>query len=320
MFDKKNLKYLLVIGVLVIAWLVFFILRLSKPSDQALIDAKIPEETKDFFRTLARSGSEINIDFIKKLTKRDFDNEKDFGRKADNAFQKLEDDNFIVYYHDNDKELIRAQSTLKFAKSAILSLTELFGTYYYPSLVEGRKLPIYLASSRPDYKKVCKGLGTEIPDWSAAVTYIIYDDKGKSVCKGIILGETVYDDGNNSLKQTLWHEMAHFVHFTAVNLFQKKYFYNWEYEGLASYFAQEKRGIDRSIINSVKLDGQIANYLDSYWVGYSVYEYIELQYGITAIHQLIKRSYNEKITASVSGVTQNSFSSFESGWRNYYSR
>jgi len=320
MWDKAKSRLTWVIGIVFLVWLVYFIIRVSNPSDLSLVDAKIPEETKDFFRNLARSGSEINIDFIKKLTKRDFDNDKDYGRKTGKEFLILEDENFIIYYHHNDEELDRARLTLRYSSNAIPSLTNLFGTYFYPSLVGGRKLPVYLASSRNDYNQICQGLGFKAENWSAAVTCMIYDDAGKSVCKGIVLGETVYEDSGNALKKTIWHEMTHFVHFTAVDLIQKKVFYNWEYEGLASYFAQEKRGIDRSIINSVKLDGQIANYLDSYWVGYSVYEYIELRYGITAIHQLIKSSYNEKITASVSGVTQNSFSSFESGWRNYYSR
>lgn len=277
-------KYLIwILGLAGIFWVVLFIVLVNKPKHESLLDAKIPEETKEFFRNLASQGSEVTIDFIKKLTKRDFDNNYDFGKKSENGFQILEDNNFIVYFRNTKTEASRAHSTLRYANAAIEPLKSFFGTYFFPSSTESRKLTLYLAANKNDYMETCKGLGFESPNWSAAVTLMVYDNYGKAICKGIVIGETVQDNSQNNLEKVIWHEMAHFTHFLAVDLSQKKKFLNWEIEGTASYFAKEDRPINRDKIKSIQLEEQLENYLDTYWVGNSVFQYVTSNYGNTAV-------------------------------------
>lgn len=313
--------YLIYIGVSIFigVWIFSIIYSFELGKDTPpLIEAKIPESTKDFFSKLARLGSEVNIDFIKRLTKRDYDNEKDYGKEKDNQLLTLEDENFIVYYHSSKKELIRAQSVIQYANRAVQPLKALFGTYYYPSLVQGRKLPIYLAASRQDYNEIGRGLGFEMMEWSAAVTCMIYDNQGKNVCRGIILSEKVYDNADNSLEKVLRHEMAHFDHFSAIDITQKTKVLNWECEGIASYFAKEDRPINRTKIKSIQLDEQLENYLDSYWVGSSVFQYAASNYGNRAVPKIIQGSLKQNITDITPEVFNISFSGFENGWKNYY--
>lgn len=320
--DKpRDFLIYIVISIFLGVWISFIIYSFDQGKDTPpLIAAKIPEKTKEFFRNLALKESEINIDFIKKLTKRDYDNKKDYGKKTDKDFKLLEDEYFIIYYHNNANELERAHMTILAANNAIPYLKALFGKYFYPTLVEGRKLPIYLANSREDYNQICRGMGFDPINWSAAITHMTYDNQGKSVCRGIVLSEMVYNkDDVNEIKPTLWHEMAHYVHFTAVDLTKKVNFYNWEYEGIASYFAGEIRQVpnDKGLINSIRLNEQTANYLDSYWVGDQFYCYLKSKYGQGIIPKLIQTSYTEPITYVMTDFTKLSFEGIQADWRHY---
>jgi hypothetical protein len=297
----------------------YFISLVGKSDQEALVDAKIPEETKEFFRSISRMGGGINVDFIKKLTRRDFDNEEDFGKKTTNGFRILQDDNFIIYFRDKDSEKTRAQAVLKIAGEATEPLSSFFGNYFYPSAVEGRKLPIYLAVSRDDYYEICRSIGFNTPKWSAAVTSVVYDNTGKCICRGIVLGERVTLDAPDDMRKTLWHEMAHYVHFTAVDLTRKTEFFNWEYEGCASYFAGEKRSVppDKEKVRNIKLTEQTTDYLDAYWVGDYFYHYIDSKLGHETVPRLIRESLTQSIISSTSSVMQMPFSDVENGWRNY---
>ena len=312
-------NYLLwILGILGIFWVVLFIVLFNKPKHEAWVDAKIPEETKEFFRNLAKQGGEINIEFIKKLIKKDFDNEGDIGNRQEAGFIKLEDEYFIVYYHRNDYEKRRADNTLRYAHEAVQPLTSLFGLYFSPNRINGRKLSIYLTDSRKDYDKVCIGLGEKAQGWSAGVTFMVFDDSGKSVCRGIVISDLVGKSGYNGIKETIWHEMAHFDHFSAMDITKKTIVLNWECEGIASFFAKEERKIDRSKIKSIQLDGQLENYLDSYWVGNSVYKYIDGKYRTRVVPTIIQSSFSKNMIECFNAVTDKSFKAFEYDSRRYY--
>jgi hypothetical protein len=113
--------------------------------------------------------------------------------------------------------------------------------------------------------------------------------------------------------------MAHFIHFTAIKMNQKKIFYNWEYEGIASYFAGETRNVpnDKGLINSIRLDEQTANYLDSYWVGDQFYSYITSTYGQQFVPMIVQTSFTKPITYVITDFTKLSLEGIESDWRRY---
>ena len=163
-------------------------------------------------------------------------------------------------------------------------------------------------------------MGFDPVTWSAAITHITYDNQGKSVCRGIVLSEMVYNkNGLSEIKPTLWHEMAHYIHFTAVDLTKKGYFYNWEYEGIASYFAGEIRQVpnNRGLINTIRLNAQTSNYLDSYWVGDQFYCYLKSKYGQDFVPKFIQEAYANSVSYVVKDLTKTSLDGIELDWREY---
>lgn len=305
-----------IIGLVVLSWAAYLIFFLRNDNEDALVDAKIPEETKQSIRDLSRRSGEFQIDFVTRLKKKDYNNDSDIGQDPVNNYLLLEDDNFIIYFRETGNEEARARKILESANQAVLPLKSFFGHYFYPNLVNGRKLVFYLAPDRPDYNAACSKLGNAPPGWSAAVTYMIYGEDGQNMCKGIVLSEQV---SMADVKRVTWHEMTHFTHLQSLNLTLKRNLLDWECEGIAGYFAGDNWTVpyNPDMILNIDLTSSTSDYTDSYWIGLSVFTYFKTKYGESNMRRLIQDSYDSYIVEIFPLYTSTNFTSFQSGWKRY---
>lgn len=316
-----NRKFLLLIaGVFLFClWLGITIYTFTKDEGTPPItEAEIPESTKQFFRQLGELGH-IQIEWVKKIKEKEYDNDNDEGQKSGD-FRYIEDGNFVVYFRDNSLEKIRAERTLKQANNAIRPLAELFGKYFYPAIVKGRKLPIYLATDSKDYTKILSEMGGQGAVPSVGITYMKYSSDGDNLCSGIVLNGEIEDEsyGSDYPEIVLRHEMAHYVHLTSIDYYKKNGYLGWECEGIAGYFANEERSIPPpSSINKIHLDKDCENYHDNYWVGLKVFEYIESQNGKDKVKEFLQKSYYESAVKVIPVISNQPFQKFEEGWKIY---
>lgn len=285
-----------------------FIFNRDAPPVSAL---EIPQSTKDFFKRISDLGH-IKFDFVDSLDLGDFDNGGDYSED----FKKLEDENFIVYYHDNDDELVRAQKTLKYANMAIPELARFFGKYYYAKDTKNRKLPIYLAVSQADFDNTANRVGGSSVEWAAGLTFNSFSRNGDKICDGIVLNSMVQDGDATDLKKVVFHEMAHYNHFQCMDLLQKPKYMNWEVEGLAGYFAQDWNkeipgGVD---FNAYSLQRDPPNYTDSYWMGYHAFG---LATSLGSFSAILQKSYTSSLMEAIPENVGCSMNEYDNRWRSY---
>jgi hypothetical protein len=314
MKPKQRIIFIGFIALSIFGTILTFIFNRDAPPVAAL---EIPKSTKDFFKRISDLGH-IKFDFVDSLDLGDFDNDGDYSED----FKKLEDENFIVYYHDNKNELTRAQKTLEYANMAIPELASFFGKYYYAKDANNRKLAIYLAVSQDDFNATANNIGGSSVDWAAGLTFNSYSSNGDKKCKGIILNSMVQDGESADLKKVVFHEMAHYNHFQCMDLIHKNGYMNWEVEGLASYFAKDwNKQIPSEInINDYNLKIDPSNYADSYWMGYHVFDVFEEKYANSGFKNMLIKSFSKSLEISIPEASNESFDAFQNDWRNHCDR
>ena len=310
-----------IIGLVALSFLttiLTFVFNKDAPPISAL---EIPQSTIDFFKKIG-DLDHIKIKFVDSLNTDDYNNNKDFGSK-ESDFEKIEDDNFIVYYRDSNLELERANKTLQYANESIYHLSDFFGKYYYAKDAKNRKLSIYLAISEDDFAEISEKVGGSTVDWAAGITFNSFSSDGETICNGIVLNSMVQDGESTDLKKVVFHEMAHYNHFQCMDLTRtEKIYMDWEVEGIASYFAKDwnKRIPDNKNINDYSIMESPENYLDSYWIGYHVFSAFEVNYNSNNFHKLIKESYTKSIIDAIPLVSGYNVESFDKIWRLHCNR
>lgn len=321
---RKLLPWL--IGLFVAFWLVFFIILINKPNQKALIDAEIPQETKDFFTKLI-GKMDFNIHFVDFLDDDLWSNDNDLKLDSSCFTDETKDGNFIVYYDTTDrKEKNKAIQTLENANEAIKPLASLFGKYYFTEDVKGRKLPIYLAKNDEMFQSVYEKLSRSKNNtrWMAGVCINSISDKGEVFTNGIIIKD--FGAGNNpeTFKGVLRHEMAHYVHFNSIN-WLKTYPLTWETEGFAKYFEDDKEYLNYSNVkddiheklSKIELENDVKDYMDAYWVGYSVMLFMEDEYGKKKTMDYIHNNYSEKAPMNMKSTFSINIDDFDDAWTQY---
>jgi hypothetical protein len=308
MNPKQRIWFILFIVLSLIGTLITFFFHRDAPPIAAL---EIPQSTKDFFKKLGDLGH-VKFDWIDSLDLGKFGNGSDYS--AD--FEKLEDENFIIYYRTGDKEKKRAEKTLLYANEAIPRLEDFFGKYYFAKDAKNRKLPIYLAKSQNDFSKISQNVGGSTVDWAAGVTFNMFSSDGDKLCMGIVLNSMVQDGADADLRKVVFHEMAHYNHFQNMDLLKKIDFMDWEVEGLASFFADDWNS---KIPSHVKIEDYSLlknprNYIDSYWMGFHAFG---LASGMGNLKNILTESYTKSLKEAIPKVTQTSFETFDSKWRSY---
>ena len=157
---------------------------------------------------------------------------------------KQENRNVVVYYY-KDKDAVwqgRAKSVIDCAEDAMPQLKDLFGKYYYPEDMNGRKLAVYLADSVKHYETMVRKLSGErasLGDMDESNGLLVME-VGPLGCqvRGIVLHPSCFAKGSTIYKQVLRCEMARMCFFASLDYSRQIHHFRWYSEGLAEYFSQ----------------------------------------------------------------------------------
>ena len=275
--------------------------------------ANIPDVTKEYLRDLDRRNRDQGFT-ISDVGPFDWDNTSDLGQekrpsvldpdKPREEWQKVENENFIVYYEFDEDAVWQghALDVLRVAQETIEPLKELFGVYFYPSTVNGRRLALYLPSTHAKYQETtCQLL--EQPNYDiTGVAGVTITQIGPLGCltRGIVLSPDdfdVPDDHINGFVKVLQHEMNHYVFFTALNYNNDVHHYLWISEGIAEYFCRRHDGQQVSdpqsidfIRDNCQLNGEFTVEA-SYWAGESFFNFMDQSQGKNTIKSFLETAY-----------------------------
>ena len=305
---RNNSKFtLLKIGI------VFFIIALlvGKTYDIGLHSpplkyANIPDVTKSYIKNINQNNRDQGVR-ISDIGPFDWENDKDLGQnknKAQDEWEQVENENFIVYYQPDEDAVWQghALAVLRHAQESIEPLRELFGVYFYPSDMNGRRLSIYLPSNAAKYKETtCELL--EQPNYDvtnvAGVTITVIGPLG-CLTRGIVLSPDDFDVDPNSINgfvKVLQHEMSHYVFFTSLDYNKDVHHHLWLSEGIAEYSCsrhdeQQIRDIDS--IDFIRTNCRLEEEFPleaSYWAGESFFLFFEQNMGKKAIKSFLQNAY-----------------------------
>ena len=192
---------------------------------------------------------------------------------------------------------------LRQAQETIGPLRELFGTYFYPSEVNGRRLSIYLPANNTVYKEtVCKLLGQ--PNYDITnLAGITINEIGPLGCltRGIVLSPDVFKVAPNHVNgyvKVLQHEMSHYVFFTSLDYNKDVHHYLWLSEGIAEYFCNRNSRHQIRAADSInhirtycRLDDEFS-VEDSYWAGESFFLFMDQSKGKNTVKNFLQNSYS----------------------------
>ena len=302
---NNSKRTLLIIGI------VFFIIALlvGKTYDIGLNRpplkyAHIPDVTKGYIRNLDQNNRDQGVK-VSDIGPFDWENDKDLGQdKIQKEWEQVENENFIVYYQPDENAVWQghALNVLRHAQENIEPLRDLFGTYFYPSDMNGRRLSIYVPSNAAKYKEtVCKLLEESNYDVTD-VAGITITEIGPLGCltRGIVLSPDDFDvepEHINGFAKVLQHEMSHYVFFTALDYNKDVSHYLWLSEGIAEYFcqrheSQQVRGADS--IDYISLNCQLNDEFPreaSYWAGESFFLFVERDMGRKTVKNFLFNAY-----------------------------
>lgn len=302
---QTNLYFVLFFSVFLflgslVGWL--FQIGINRPP---LKYADIPLQTADWINSIAKKVPDQGIS-VKEQGPFKWDNDDDYGNKMwnDTDWSKEEDANFIVYYIKDKESRWQgwAKDVLQEANTIIPELTSLMGKYLYPDDMNGRKLPIYLATTPELYQTTVNELMGSQNNAQGSVGIII-TEVGPLGCltHGIVLHPNCFGyDHLNGYRKVLRHEMNHYVFFSLLNYEKNINHYLWMSEGLAEYFCdrhdqQQVSGADsvRFINENCLLDNEFPLEKNSaYWAGESFFRYMEKTKGKKFVKQFIDSAYN----------------------------
>lgn len=298
--------------------------RISRDPYAPVKNAEVPQETKDFLADIFGKFG-FNIKFVDLIDDKSWSNDHDFGKDSISGLIKTEDENFVIYFDTtNPSERERAGFALRFANENIKPLADLFGKYFYPTDVKGRKLPIYIANTDEKFNRVYSELSgvASNTQWMAGVCISTISSTGEVLTNGIILKDYGPSSEKERFRLNLKHEMAHYTHLNNVK-WLSTHPKVWEMEGFAMYFENDKdyfNRVDKNIsasINQISLSGDVKNYLDSYWVGYSVMLCLSDKYSNEKTREYIRSSYELPTNKNFEKSIQMSVVAFEPKWKQY---
>lgn len=288
---------------------------------KALIYAEIHPETIRFLDSLSNQ-LDLQIRFDPKIRPDDWKNRHNYGEDERTGLKKIEDKNFIFYFKETPEELQKARKSLKWANEAIPELADLMGKYPYPADVNDRKLPVYLADTDSEFRKLAVMLGSSPNrnfDNVLGFYYSSYSRMGNFTI-GILLSPKIWKS-DALAQEVLCHEMNHYVYFTLIEYDKALRPYMWVYEGLADYFPHNNmRSLPEKQVEqcqSFTLKTTFPDYIANYWAGESVYWFMEKTYGKEYVRNFIHQTYTSTTEASISTVFGKEILEIEQEWKNW---
>ena len=284
----------------------YLVLKNLLKEQRPLTNADIPQQTIDWFKGLVDGGSDIaGILGPEERDSAEWSQYEDI-----DSMLYIEDDLFIIYYSKKDSvvEKNKALISQRYAHKAV-PLGELFmKNYPYPSQLNGRKLPIYLAKTVEDYASIRKQLGYSAPSSGSLGVFCFQYGISKIYTDGIVLSSNAWSVSDNDinsqtddrqLKETLWHEMNHFMYFSNWDYTQTSEPSLWFTEGLAEYFCG-----DYSCLMFAE-DHHNYELMDDfcdgneYWVGLSAIICLEKQHNKSVISDVVSNSYKNSVDQAI---------------------
>jgi len=303
-------------------YVVILVFIMNNKDEKPLIDAKIPQETIDFFTGL--------VDFVDiGVIYNPFPDIRDWGKyESIKDMKTIEDTCFIVFYsaQDSIRERPKADLALRYSNEAIPELKDFMKNYPYPYQVRGRKLPIYLANSTGQYSSIIRQLGISGGGSGSIGMYIYQISFMGTLAKGIVISPEAWENKgalstneDEEFKKTLWHEINHYVYFTYFDYFKNAEPYLWFTEGCAEFFSGNSnrlKQVNKTRAQNFRFNSNTTN-SDVYWVGYTAYVYYKKTYGRNLLSNLVYYSYTNNLNKALANTSGISLTEWESGWKNY---
>jgi hypothetical protein len=283
-----------------------------------LIYGQIPQQTIDYFTKLV-DVLDISIKYKPEIRPRDWRDKWNYGEDPRTGLKKIEDEYFIVYFNDSEKEMDHAGKIISMAHDAIPYLADMMGRYFYPEDVNQRKLPIYVTDSKDQFAEVSRIISENdrlnsdnVLGWYSCT----YSRMG-NLTKGITLSPGIWQT-DSLARKVLWHEMNHYVYFTSLHYDKVVRPYVWVSEGLADYFSSPGRPLTEEQIKrclTYTLSKNFPDFSANYWGGESVYRFMEATYQPNAVKAFIQNTYTETIENSIENIFHKNISVFEAEWK-----
>ena len=322
---NKAINWIIIIVIFIIGSVLTLFVYQGGKERSGILYAEIPQETVDFIKDLSNHLTDVLISFNPNPKPKDWDNGSNIGEDPQSGLLKFEDDYFIIYYHPSS--LKEAQLVKDFAHKAISPLTGICGRYYYPKDVNGRKLPIYLAHTKSEFVRLNNLLlgSTSKSDYTnVSGLYISQASSMGCLTKGIVINNELAFTSSNFAKVVVWHEMTHYVFFTALNYGVRLRLPMWSYEGIAEYVAREGAKLsftNREIANMREQCNFEAAYFpyvyQNYQGGESIFRFMEKLYSKTGVTNFLQTLYAEGVSNSLDKNFQLDIKTFEQNWKNY---
>lgn len=305
----------------------YAIIRIALKPQQPLTNADIPQETIDWFNGIWNDTTDIGG-----ILGPDDRDSSSWNHYEDiDSMLCLEDEYFKIYYSTKDSvvEHKKALISQRYAHEAVPKGELFMKRYPYPNQLNGRKLPIYLAKTVDDFRSICEQLGHGDPGTWAIGLYCFQYSVNGVYTDGIIISpeawslvdiEITPQSNDNELKETLWHEMNHFMYFTNWDYTQTSEPNLWFTEGLAEYFAGNYgRLVEVGNYNKLNLTEDFRGGGNTeYWAGLSAYLCLEQNYRMSTVSDVVFNSYKHSIDESIIMVLPNySLAGWDKDWHTF---
>ena len=283
--------------------------------------ADVPQETIDWINSFGEGLDDMLSSFNPFPRPTPWDNEGDFGQDPESGLKTLEDEYFIFYFPESlTKEAKLCQGL---AHQAIPRLEDIIGKYYYPSDMNGRKVPIYLMPNQQDFEELMAKVFSSKGDYktTAGITIQEISPTGYFL-KAIALNGHYSFSSDAYTQNVLWHEMTHYCFFASVDYNQQVNLPMWCYEGIAEYtslpgeiplFSNEEIEMMRKDCNFS--DSYFPYVFENYKGGQSIFCYMDDTYTVSGVKKFLNSTYTKGIPSAVQSNFSKSLQEFEAEWK-----
>lgn len=287
--------------------------------------ADIPQETIDWFQSIGKGWGDLIGDFTPEPRPFPWDNKGDYGQDPETGLTTLEDELFIIYFSSavNKKQ---AQTCQKLAHASIPRQEEIMGKYYYPSDMNGRKVPVYLTANQEEYTEILtKFNAVEVADISSGVTISELSPSGYYLKAIALNGKYVFDPirgKKNFMREVLWHELSHYCFLASVNYSVHIGLPMWTYEGIAEYVGSPERrprftekAIEMMLVDCHLMEPSFPYSFEVYQGGQSIFCHMEDKYKLDGLKSFMKTMYSKGVSSSMQENFSVSVTEFEADWK-----
>ena len=283
--------------------------------------ADVPNSTIDWINSFGDGLNDILSTFDPLPRPTPWNNDGDFGQDPETGMRTLEDEYFIFYFPESLTK--KAKLCQQLAHQAIPHLEDIIGKYYYPSDMNGRKVPIYLTKDQKAFDKLMEQISFGKGDYNstAGITISEISPSGYYL-KGIALNGKFSFSSDAYTKNVLWHEMTHYCFFASIDYNQQVNLPMWCYEGIAEYTSLpgQKPHFTQEEIDMMKKDCNFSDkhfpyVFENYQGGQSIFCYMDRKYTVAGVKKFLLSTYTNGIPSSLQSNFSKTVQQFETDWK-----